>query len=112
MGARRETGRREEEQFEAQPVRRAVNVFIGGRGGLPAEPHIRELLGSWLEPYYAQGRIPEPQAGPTLADIIQWKDSEVFVVEAALKVALNAVERADACRDLARGEVSTRSLRW
>ncbi len=47
---RGEAGGREGEQYEQQTVRRAPNLFFGGEGGSPAEPHIRSLLGNWLTP--------------------------------------------------------------
>ncbi|MDW8103942.1 MAG: hypothetical protein RMK92_02920, partial [Armatimonadota bacterium] len=70
------------------------NVFMGGRGGSPAEPHIREQIGEWLTPYYEAGEVPEPMADPTLADIIWWKGDEVFVVEVSRKVDGEDVRRA------------------
>ncbi|MDW8321320.1 MAG: hypothetical protein RMM08_08150, partial [Armatimonadota bacterium] len=91
---RGEAGRREGEQYEAQTVRRAVNVFMGGRGGSPAEPQMREQLGKWLTPYYEAGEAPELTADPALADIIWWKNGEVFVVEVSLKVDGEDVRRA------------------
>lgn len=91
---RGEAGRREGEQYEQQTVRRAPNLFFGGEGGSPAEPHIRSLLGRWLAPFYQQLRVPEPPADPLLADIIWWKGDRVLLVEVSQKVNGQDVRRA------------------
>lgn len=91
---RGEAGRREGEHYEAQTVRRAMSVFLGGWGGSPAEPHMRARLGRWLARLYEEQEDLDPSTDPALADIIWWKGDEVFVVEVSLKVDAEDIRRA------------------
>ena len=91
---RGEAGRRAGEQYEQRVIRRAMNIFLGGEGGSPEKPGVHRRLAQWLKTLRQQGRIPDTNEDPLLADLIWWKGDRVLVVEVSLKVDDNDIRRA------------------
>jgi hypothetical protein len=89
---RGESGRREGERFEAGLIRQALKLLGPGWGGSPGEPAVRQRL---YEALAAVIDETEPEADPSLSDLIWWKaDGRVAVVEAALVIDPKDVYRA------------------
>ncbi len=92
---RGEAGRRAGEQYEQRVIRRAMNIFLlGGEGGTPEKPSVHRRLAQWLRTLRQQGRVPDTNEDPLLADLIWWKGDRVLVVEVSLKVDDNDIRRA------------------
>jgi hypothetical protein len=91
---RGEAGRRAGEQYEQRVIRRAINIFLGGEGGSPEKPGVHRRLAQWLRTLRQQGRIPDTNEDPLLADLIWWKGEKVLVVEVSLKVDESDIQRA------------------
>ncbi|MCS7208923.1 MAG: hypothetical protein NZ874_05050 [Fimbriimonadales bacterium] len=99
---RGEEGRRRGEQLERMTVRRATTIFGGGRGGSPEQAHVQQQLLRWLRRVRDAGLAYNPDADPTLSDLLWWKGDRVLVGEVSVKVdasdILRARQRADTLR--------------
>jgi hypothetical protein len=87
-----EAGRRDEERYARQVLRRAPFLFVGGDGGCPDQPEIRRRVMEWLGSLLA--REIETEDDPFLADLLWWKGEQLALVEVSLQVNGNDVRRA------------------
>jgi hypothetical protein len=94
---RGEAGRREGERYERRLIKRAPVLFRGGKGGATDSPLVQEQLIKWLQPLFAEDRIPPAEEDPSLADIIWWKGTKVLIGEVSY-----SIDRHDVLRILQR----------
>ncbi|MFN7019374.1 MAG: hypothetical protein ACK4RG_08920 [Fimbriimonadales bacterium] len=87
-------GRLRGEEYQRRVRRIARQLFNGGEGGTPEEPHVEQKLWQWLAGRLDLTARVKDVSNPALADLIWWKGERVAVVEASLKVNGEDIRRA------------------
>ncbi len=87
-------GRLRGEEYQRRIRRIARQLFNGGEGGTPEEPHVEQKLSQWLAGRLDLTARVKDIHNPALSDLIWWKGERVAVVEASLKVNGEDIRRA------------------
>ncbi|MFN4034290.1 MAG: hypothetical protein ACK4ME_11865, partial [Fimbriimonadales bacterium] len=87
-------GRLRGEEYQRRIRRIARQLFNGGEGGTPEEPHVEQKLSQWLAGRLDLTARVKDMHNPALSDLIWWKGERVAVVEASLKVNGEDIRRA------------------
>lgn len=88
-----EEGRRRGERYEAEMIRRAPALFMGGEGGATHEYVIRTRVTELLA-HRLSGNGLSDEENPFLADLIWWKGGQIALAEVSVQVDASDVHRA------------------